>query len=112
MNTQMVSSSEKVAATKDVPSTSVHETTLDEQSLDRLFSEIAGAGSSPQVFFRDGRPSSLPHSADALATAREALRRQTTRGVQLRYRGQDAEHWDTLTPHSDGALLVRLRFAA
>lgn len=96
----------------DVTATSVHETTLDEQSLDRLFSEVAEAGAAPQVFFRDGRPSSLPATADALATAREALRRQTTRGVQLRYRGQDAEHWDTLTPQSNGALLVRLRFAA
>jgi glycine/D-amino acid oxidase-like deaminating enzyme len=48
-----------------------------------------------------------------LAVAREALRRQTTRGIQLRYRGRDAEHWDTLTPDSAGAArLVRLRFAA
>jgi hypothetical protein len=95
--------------------TSVHETTLDEQSLDRLFSEVAGAGgtgSIPQVFFRDGRPATLPATGDALAIAREALRRQTTRGIQLRYQGQDAEHWDTLTPQSSGALLVRLRFAA
>lgn len=96
----------------DVTATSVQETSLDEQSLDRLFSEIAGAGSTPQVFFRDGRPATLPASGDALATAREALRRQTTRGIQLRYRGEDAEHWDTLTPQSTGARLVRLRFAA
>ena len=96
----------------DVAATSVQETSLDEQSLDRLFSEIAGAGSIPQVFFRDGRPATLPASGDALATAREALRRQTTRGIQLRYRGQDAEHWDTLTPQSTGARLVRLRFVA
>lgn len=97
----------------DDASTSVHETTLDEQSLDRLFSEIAEGTASPEVFFRDGRPTSLPASADALAAAREALRRQTTRGIQLRYRGRDAEHWDTLTPDSSGAArLVRLRFAA
>jgi hypothetical protein len=97
----------------DAP-TSVHETTLDEQSLDRLFSEIAeGSTGAPQVFFRDGRPTSLLASADALAAAREALRRPTTRGIQLRYRGRDAEHWDTLTPDSSGAArLVRLRFAA
>ncbi len=97
----------------DDASTSVHETTLDEQSLDRLFSEIAEGTGAPQVFFRDGRPTSLPASADALAAAREALRGQTTRGVQLRYRGRDAEHWDTLTPDASGAArLVRLRFAA
>ncbi len=97
----------------DDPATSVHETMLDEQSLDRLFSEIAEASGAPQVFFRDGRPTSLPASADALVAAREALRRQTTRGIQLRYRGRDAEHWDTLTPGSKGtARLVRLRFAA
>jgi hypothetical protein len=96
-----------------VSETSVHESTLDEQSLDRLFTEIAEAGTS-QVFFRDGRPSSLKSTAGAeLSVAREALRRQTTRGVQLRYRGRDAEHWDTLTPESSGsARLVRLRFAA
>jgi hypothetical protein len=99
-------------------STSVHETTLDEQSLDQLFSEIAEAGIS-QIFFRDGRPSSLKSTAGSqpagneLAVAREALRRQTTRGIQLRYRGRDAEHWDTLTPDASGtARLVRLRFAA
>jgi hypothetical protein len=93
--------------------TSVQETTLDEQSLDRLFSEVAEGSAAPQVFFRDGRPASLPATADALAVAREALRRQTTRGVQLRYRGPNAEHWDTLTPDTDGAArLVRLRFAA
>jgi hypothetical protein len=92
--------------------TSVHETMLDEQSLDLLFSEIAEAGTS-QVFFRDGRPSALKSPAGELAVAREALRRQTTRGVQLRYRGRDAEHWDTLTPDEQGAArLVRLRFAA
>ena len=93
--------------------TSVHESTLDEQSLDRLFSEIAEAGT-PQIFFRDGRPASLKLTAgNELAVAREALRRQTTRGIQLRYRGRDAEHWDTLTPDSSGAArLVRLRFAA
>ena len=94
-------------------STSVHETTLDEQSLHRLFSEIAEAGIS-QIFFRDGRPSSLKLAAgNELAVAREALRRQTTRGVQVRYRGRNAEHWDTLTPDSAGsARLVRLSFAA
>jgi hypothetical protein len=101
-----------VSPIEDVTAPSVHETELDEQSLDRLFSEVAEATISPQVFFRDGRPSSLPASADALAMAREALRRQTTRGIQLRYRGRDAEHWDTLTPQLSGALLVRLRFAA
>lgn len=97
----------------DETSTSVHETTLDEQSLDRLFSEIAESGTS-QVFFRDGRPASLKSTAgNELAVAREALRRPTTRGIQLRYRGLDAEHWDTLTPDSAGsARLVRLRFAA
>lgn len=96
----------------ETSATSVQETTLDELSLDRLFSEIAAAPS-PQVFFRDGRPSSLPSTGDALSVAREALRRQTTRGIQLRYRGRDAEHWDTLTPDSSGAArLVRLRFAA
>ncbi len=93
-------------------STSVHETTLDELSLDRLFSEIETTAA-PQVFFRDGRPTSLATSGNALAAAREALRHQTTRGIQLRYQGRDAEHWDTLTPESSGAArLVRLRFAA
>ena len=93
--------------------TSVQETTLDEQSLDRLFSEVAEGTAAPQVFFRDGRPASLPATADALAVAREALRRPTTRGVQLRYQRPDAEHWDTLTPDASGAArLVRLRFAA
>jgi len=96
----------------DQAATSVHETTLDEQSLDRLFSEIAETGSL-QVFFRDGRPASLKVVGNELTVAREALRRQTTRGVQLRYRGRDAEHWDTLTPDTAGAArLVRLRFAA
>ena len=97
----------------DQAATSVHETTLDEQSLDRLFSEIAEQASL-QVFFRDGRPASLKAAVgNELTVAREALRRQTTRGIQLRYRGQDAEHWDTLTPDSAGAArLVRLRFAA
>ena len=93
--------------------TIVHESTLDEQSLDALFSEIAEAGGS-QVFFRDGRPASLKSfTGGDLAVAREALRRQSTRGVQLRYQGRDAEHWDTLTPEDAGtAKLVRLRFAA
>src|SRR6266700_3305433 len=87
---------------QDADSTIVHESTLDEQSLDALFSEIAEAGAS-QVFFRDGRPASLKSFAgNDLAIAREALRRQSTRGVQLRYRGRDAEHWDTLTPEEAG----------
>ena len=91
----------------------VHESTLDEQSLDALFSEIAETGQS-QVFFRDGRPASLKSfTGGDLAVAREALRRQSTRGVQMRYRSPDAEHWDTLTPEEPGtAKLVRLRFAA
>jgi hypothetical protein len=109
MKIRSMSAIEQAAATPSI----VHESTLDEQSLDRLFSEIAEAGS-PQVFFRDGRPHSLKTIAgDDLAVAREALRRQATRGVQLRYRGRDAEHWDTLTPDVSGsARLVRLRFAA
>jgi hypothetical protein len=108
MNLRTVISTEGEAAP-----TSVHETTLDEQSLDRLFTEVAEATTTPEVFFRDGRPTSLKASGDALAAAREALRLQTTRGIQLRYRGRDAEHWDTLTPESSGAArLVRLRFAA
>jgi hypothetical protein len=98
---------------QDAAPTIVHESTLDEQSLDALFSEIAEAGTN-QVFFRDGRPATLKaFTGDDLAAAREALRRQSTRGVQVRYRGRDAEHWDTLTPESSGAArLVRLRFAA
>ena len=112
MKTQTVRLIEDADAIADVVSeTSVHEITLDEQSLDRLFSEIAAAEST-QVFFRDGRPSSLQLASNELTVAREALRRQTTRGVQLRYRGRDAEHWDTLTPETSGARLVRLRFAA
>jgi hypothetical protein len=112
MNPRTVISSQAISLEGD-DSTSVHETMLDEQSLDRLFSEIAETAAAPQVFFRDGRPTSLATSGNALAAAREALRRRTTRGIQLRYRGRDAEHWDTLTPEASGtARLVRLRFAA
>jgi hypothetical protein len=94
------------------PRTVADEVTLDEQRLDHLFSEVAQSPSSAQVFFRDGRPSSLAAGGDVLGAAREALRKQTTRGIHLRYRHPDGERWDTLTPGATGARLVRLRFAA
>jgi hypothetical protein len=110
MKTQTVRLTED-AQVDAIAETSVHEITLDEQSLDRLFSEIAAA-ESRQVFFRDGRPPSLKLASNELTVAREALRHRTTRGIQLRYRGLGAEHWDTLTPETSGARLVRLRFVA
>jgi hypothetical protein len=83
---------------------------LDEATLDRLFADLAAC---TRIFSILVKPLAREHvgsdGATTLDQARALLRARTVRGVQVRYRYQDAEWWDTLMVLPQGVRLVRVR---
>jgi len=87
----------------------LHEALLDAPTLDRLFDDIAAATELLEVTIKGGR---LQRAGDApvqLEAARALLASGAARGVQIRYRFEGAEWWDTLLTVSEGVRLVRIR---
>lgn len=91
----------------DVPLPPLQDTTLDEATLDALFLDVGALAELVAVVVRprEGLARSVGASLEA---AREALRSGEAAGVQLRYRLQGSEWWDTLMRVEGGVRLVRI----
>jgi hypothetical protein len=84
-------------------------TTLDEATLDQLFRDLEHCAEIIEIIpkYSDRRMVSEP--AISLTEARDLLASGQARGVQIRYRYEDAEWWDTLKVSPAGVRLVRIR---
>ncbi len=80
----------------------VHQGSLDDATLDALFADIAAAATLLAVIVKRGRAAEPPRSPAALEDARAALRSGAVRAVQLRYRHEGREWWDTVSPSAPG----------
>jgi len=83
---------------------------LDEPTLERLFEDLAACTEVLGILVKTAEHDRAAGAASpSLAEAREALRRRTVRGVQIRYRYQGAEWCDTLLAAPAGVRIVRVR---
>lgn len=91
----------------------LHEALLDAATLARLFDDIALATELLEVTVKGARFQHAFQQADRgpiqLEEARTLLLSGAVRGVQVRYRFDNAEWWDTLLNVPGGVRLVRIR---
>jgi hypothetical protein len=91
----------------------MHEGTIDAPTLEALFADVEATGALLAVVVKRGRMAEPPRGPSALAEAREALRAGTASAVQLRYRHEGREWWDTVLTAGPGAWrIVRIAHEA
>lgn len=107
-----------VSQTPDMPQPAeLHEALLDADTLSRLFEDIALLAELHEVTVKGAR---FQHSSQnapqinndgpmQLEEARSLLTSGAVRAVQVRYRFDSAEWWDTLLNVPGGVRLVRIR---
>jgi hypothetical protein len=85
---------------------------LDAATLEQLFFDLASGTELLDITYKGGatRMAGDPHAADvlSLAAARDALVIGAVTGVQIRYRHQGREWWDTILRTPSGFRLVRI----
>lgn len=82
---------------------------LEAPLLERLFADLAAEAEILAILCKGGARDRGTGVAPNLAEARALLTAGTVRGVQIRYRWQQAEWWDTLMCTPEGIRLVRMR---
>lgn len=92
---------------EDLPD--LHQAWLDEATLDDLFRDIELLTEVVAVTRKDGSQAMASEETLTLARARELLSAGEVRGIQIRYRHQGGEWWDTLLRTPRGVKLVRIR---
>ena len=91
----------------------LHEGLLDAALLDALFADVEATGALLAVVLKRGRQADAARGRASLAEAREALRAGRALGVQLRYRHDGQEWWDTIMGAGSGTWrLVRIAHPA
>lgn len=80
--------------------------TIDHATLEALFADIVATGGLLAVVQRRGRMADPPRGPCALDEARQALLEGRVNGVQLRYRHQGREWWDTVKAAGPGTWQV------
>lgn len=91
----------------DAPLPPLQTALLDAVDVDRLLSDIAACGELIEVRVKGAPCERAEAGGSALARARMALDGGAL-GVQLRYRHDGREWWDTLVRASGGVRLVRV----
>jgi hypothetical protein len=87
----------------------VYEGALDEEGLERLFAEVGQGAELLEVLLKGGDQERARGAGATLAQARAMLWAREVGAVQLRYRYEGAQWWDTLMRTAEGARLVRVR---
>lgn len=83
--------------------------TLDPATLATLFSDIAAHTEVIEIFAKAGAESHAGSTRLTLDTAQSLLLSGKVRGIQLRYRYQGDEWWDTLINTPAGVRIVRVK---
>jgi hypothetical protein len=92
---------------KDLPP--LHEGMLDAAGLGALFGDLGALAEVMEVITKGGAVDRATPGRLTLATAEELLRTGAVRGVQVRYRYEDAEWWDTILALPQGFRVVRIQ---
>ncbi len=92
---------------KELPE--LHETILDEATVDQLFVDIAELTQVIEVIPKASGRGYVGEQSIPLAQARQMLRDRDCRAIQLRYVHEGAQWWDTLMPGAQGTRIVRIR---
>ncbi len=80
---------------------------LEEAGIDKLFEDLSSAAELLEVVVKAGATTRCAGTVRSLDAARDALRSEDVRGVQLRYRFDGRVWCDTLMRAGRGARLVR-----
>lgn len=98
------------AADPSSPLPEMHAALLGPAELEALFHDLAACADIHEINAKTAPQGFVPETGRMnLAEARRLLLERQVRGVQIRYRHQGAEWWDTLMVRPDGWQLVRLR---
>lgn len=85
-------------------------TLLDPEQVEQLLRDIEACTQITEIIPKYAARDHVPDTAAVtLAQARELLTSRAVRGLQLRYRYQDADWWDTLMLAGEQFRLVRIR---
>lgn len=103
MNTTQTTAPEGAPALPDL-----HGGLLDEAALDRLFQDLGALAQLLGIAVKGGARDRAAYQRLSLDQALSLLRAREVRGLQLRYRFEGEEWWDTLMPARGGYRLVRI----
>lgn len=84
-------------------------TTLDRERLADLFTDVGALANDTLVIVKQGPSHVESQGATSLERAMELLTGGLVHGVQIRYRYQGVEWWDTIMPSAEGFRLVRIQ---
>jgi hypothetical protein len=88
----------------------LHTTILDAAQVGQLLSDIEACTELVEILPKYAAQGRVPDAAGvSLAEARTLLATRTVRGLQLRYRYDGADWWDTLIMAVEGYRVVRIR---
>jgi hypothetical protein len=109
----MNSDAEPISPSPDEPPAKLPElnmTLLDAAQVEQLLRDIEAGTQITQIIPKYAARGHVPDTASVtLAQARELLATRAVRGLQLRYRYEDADWWDTLMLVGEQFRLVRIR---
>ena len=108
MITTSVSSEPSADAPPELPA--LHTTLLDMVQVEQLLRDIEACTEIVEILPKLAAQGRVPDVAGVtLADARELLASRAVRGIQLRYRYEGADWWDTLMLAGDRFRVVRIR---
>jgi hypothetical protein len=87
----------------------LHQATLDEPTLEQLFHDLREHAEVTDVIPKFAQRGYVQEGPISLEEARKLLLLQSARAVQIRYRYEGADWWDTIMAASPGYRLVRIR---
>ncbi len=92
------------------PLPELHSSTLDAAQVAQLLADIEACTELTEILPKFAAQQRVPDTAAVtLAQAREWLSSRAVRGLQLRYRYDGADWWDTLMQDGDRYRIVRIR---
>ncbi|WP_425398685.1 hypothetical protein [Aeoliella sp.] len=89
----------------------VHQSTLDAETLNALFRDIAAFGQDIEVVLKRHSRQQVEDASMSLADGLVALREQSALAVQIRYTHEGKRWCDTLAPASGGCRLTRINLS-
>ena len=106
-NTSEASAKESADSAMELPE--LQDAVLDPATLTQLFHDIEHCTELLAIIPKYGKTDHVLEEVLTLTQARTQLELRQVRGIQLRYRHNGSEWWDTLMLTSAGVRLVRIR---
>lgn len=108
MNAESITTPAKETDTPALPE--LHSSSLDDAQVAQLLTDIEICTELTEILPKFAAQQRVPDTASVtLAQAREWLTTRAVRGLQLRYRYDGADWWDTLMQDGDRYRIVRIR---